>query len=169
MATPGTVLVSITRLEAAYLAELVEQFADLVASPVAGSADPALDRLTPDAYSDDAEAAREFRRLTRGDLLSRRAEDATMLIDTLRSDGEIPAPQDVDPDTAGEEIALALDATQSTAWMRTLSAVRLVMASRLGIETEADAAEVSADPRFGVYEWLGYRLDTLVTALDSVD
>ena len=55
--------------------------------------------------------------------------------------------------------------------MRTLAAVRLVVASRLGIETEDDDAEARADDdedgRFGVYDWLGFRLDGIVQALDD--
>ena len=59
------------------------------------------------------------------------------------------------PDT--DVVDLALSPDDARAWMRTLAAIRLVVASRLGIETEDDHDE--DDPRFGVYDWLGYRLD----------
>ena len=39
------------------------------------------------------------------------------------------------------------------------------LATRLGV-AEADDHD-SADPRFGIYDWLGYRLDGLVGALDD--
>jgi hypothetical protein len=57
---------------------------------------------------------------------------------------------------------IALDEDGVRAWMRTLTAIRLVIASRLGIEDEDDRDE--ADPRFGVYDWLGYRLEGLLQA-----
>ena len=43
-----------------------------------------------------------------------------------------------------------------------LAAIRLVLATRLGIRSEEDHDE--DDPRFGIYDWLGYRLDGLVQA-----
>ena len=51
------------------------------------------------------------------------------------------------------------------AWLRTLAAIRLVLASRLGIEVAED--HDPDDPRFGIYDWLGYRLDGLVAAVDD--
>ena len=50
--------------------------------------------------------------------------------------------------------------------MRTLTAIRLVIASRLGIEDEDDRDE--DDPRFGVYDWLGYRLEGLHAGVRAV-
>jgi hypothetical protein len=41
--------------------------------------------------------------------------------------------------------------------------VRLVMATRLGITTEEEQDD---DPRFGVYNWLGFRLEGLLQAID---
>ena len=51
------------------------------------------------------------------------------------------------------------------ALLRTLAAIRLVLASRLGVDDE-DTHD-NDDPRFGIYDWLGYRLDALLTALDE--
>ena len=62
-----------TRMEAAHLAGLVTQFAELLEdADDAPPDDPAIARLVPDAYADDAEAAQEFRDLTERDLLDRR-------------------------------------------------------------------------------------------------
>ncbi len=44
---------------------------------------------------------------------------------------------------------------------------RLVLATRLGIRSDDD--HDPADPRFGVYDWLGYRLDGLVQAATADD
>nr|WP_246383526.1 DUF2017 family protein [Microbacterium proteolyticum] len=122
--------------------------------------DPAVTRLLPDAYPDDQAASREFRRLTGGDLLERRGQDAATVLRTLGIDGADLDPTS-DPDAT---IAVALGEGEALAWMRTLSAVRLVLATRLGIQTEDD--HQPDDPRFGVYDWIGYRLDGLMIALD---
>ncbi len=60
---------------------------------------------------------------------------------------------------------LRLDPEDLQAWLRTLAAIRLVLATRLGIKTEDDHDE--DDPRFGIYDWLGYRLDGLVRAAEA--
>ncbi len=164
MSAPVAVLV-LSRLEAAHLTALTLQFSDLVSASAPAAHDPAVARLVPDAYRDDAEAAQEFRSLTEGDLLQRRADDAALVLASLRSDGDVLDPTQLGDEDATVEYAVALDAEHAGAWLRTLSALRLVLASRLGIESETD--EDSADPRFGVYDWLGYRLDGLVRALED--
>ena len=45
------------------------------------------------------------------------------------------------------------------------AAVRLVLASRLGIEHEGDTG--SGDPRFVLYEWVGVLLDAIVRTVDG--
>jgi len=145
-------------IEAAQLAELITQFIELLADADT-RADPALARLVPDAYRDDPAAAREFRRLTEADLLGRRVADAQAMRESLAS----VASRATDAGSSRRPVRLELDAAQSGAWMRTLAALRLVLASRLGIDDEDDHDD---DPRFGVYDWLGYRLELLVQALD---
>ena len=82
------------------------------------------------------------------------------MLRTLGIDGA-----DLDPASDHDAtIAVALGESEAQAWMRTLSAVRLVLATRLGIQTEDD--HKPDDPRFGVYDWIGYRLEGLITALD---
>lgn len=156
------VVLEISRLEAAHLAGLVEQFVELLVASDMGAeqhADPALARLVPDAYPDDADAAREFREITQSDLLARREADARALLATLpAADGA------ADGDDPADVLVLPLDPESVRAWMRTLTAVRLVLASRLGIESEDDHDE--DDPRFGTYDWLGFRLDGLIQAAD---
>jgi hypothetical protein len=153
------VVLEISGLEALHLAGIVGQFRDLLAD-TRSAADPAVTRLLPDAYPDDEAASREFRRLTGGDLLERRGQDAATVLRTLGIDGADLDPTS-DPDAT---IAVALGEGEALAWMRTLSAVRLVLATRLGIHTEDD--HQPDDPRFGVYDWIGFRLDGLMTALD---
>jgi len=156
----------LSAIEAANLTDLVEQFAELVAdSTDAGTIDdPAVARLVPDAYRDDPDAAGEFRRLTQRDLLRRRSGDAGVVLATLLRDGEPVTPATLEPGQERDRIVVTLDAEQLRAWLRTLAAVRLVLASRLGVVDEDDHAD--DDSRFGVYDWLGYRLETLVRAAD---
>lgn len=152
------VVLEISGLEALHLAGIVGQFRDVV-TDTRRADDPAVARLLPDAYPDDDEATQEFRRLTGDDLLGRRASDAEVVLRTLGMDGG--ARDDGDPDAT---LTIALGEEEAMSWMRTLSAVRLVMATRLGIRSEDD--HQPDDPRFGIYDWIGYRLDGLVTALD---
>lgn len=161
--TPRLVVLEITRLEAAHLAGLVTQFAELVDAPDTTSGDPAIDRLVPDAYDDDADAAREFRSLTQDDLLANRRRDAATVLSSLQDAAEIP--DDPDDPVLMETVEIGLDPEAAHAWLRTLAAIRLVLATRLGITTPQD--HDPDDPRFGIYEWLGYRLDGLVAALDD--
>lgn len=160
--TPRTVVMQITRLEAAHLSGLVGQFADLLRESEPGSADPAIARLVPPAYDDDV-AAREFRSLTQADLLDRRSADAGVVLASLSAASQLP--EDPDDPALLEETEIRLDPATAHAWLRTLAAVRLVLATRLGV-AEADDHD-SADPRFGIYDWLGYRLDGLVGAMDD--
>ncbi|OZB81123.1 DUF2017 family protein [Microbacterium sp. 13-71-7] len=154
--TGSGIHVPMQSIEARHLAELVEQFLDLLRETEIG-ADAALNRLTPAVYPEDPDASAEFADATSADLLDRRAADARVVQAGLGSLGEEPEPR--------EELVLA--PSEVDAWLRTLAALRLVIASRLGIED--DPAPDPDDPRLGVYEWLGYRLDLLVEAADELD
>ncbi|MDL5350404.1 DUF2017 domain-containing protein [Microbacterium sp. zg-YB36] len=163
------VVLELTLIEGAHLADLVTQFADLLADrPADGTTvpdDPAIARLVPDAYREDAEAAREFRALTSADLLDRRLDDAGAVLQDLSPDGVPLDASNLDDDTLMHTFVVRLPPERSRAWLRTLNALRLVLATRLGIDTEDDHA--AGDPRFAIFDWLGYRLDGLVAALDD--
>ena len=157
------VVLEVARLEAAHLAGLVGQFAQLLRESAPDDGDPAIARLVPTAYADDEDAAREFRSLTQADLLDRRASDAGLVLASLQDAAEIP--EDPDDPARLEQVEIRLAPETAQAWLRTLAAVRLVLATRLGVVEEDDHEH--DDPRFGVYDWIGYRLDGLVAALDS--
>lgn len=164
--TEAHLVMRLTTIEVAQLSDLVATFADLVAgSADADVDDPALARLAPDAYPDDPEAGSEFRRLTRGDLLDRRREDAGTVLRILDPSGDVPSLSALDDETAALPRTVSLDSRDVPAWMRTLAAVRLVLASRLGIEHEGDTG--SGDPRFVLYEWVGVLLDAIVRTVDG--
>lgn len=160
MTGPG-IRVPMQTIEAQQLADLVAQFLDLLRDSHDGgqvSGPTVLDRLTPAVYPQDPAASAEFAEATAADLLDRRAADARIVRDALEAvpDGAAPLPAE-----------LVIRGDDVDAWLRTLAALRLVIASRLGIEDEPGPDP--EDPRLGVYEWLGYRLELLVESADAWD
>ena len=161
------VVLELTRIEAVHLRGLVDQFVDLLAGTPDAAADPAVRRLVPSAYPEDAAAAAQFRASTQPELLRRRTDDAAVVLADLAVAGHAEDLSDDVPDRALAEFVVPLDRDHTDAWLRTLAAVRLVLASRLGIASEDDGDP--DDPRYGVYEWLGYRLDGLTRAASTDD
>lgn len=142
------------KVEAEMLTDLVTQLTEVVGAD--NDDDPAMRRLSPDVYPDDPSAANEFRRLTQADLNDRRAADAGRVLAGLTG-----TPQE---GAQGDSVDVALSNEDVNAWMRTLAALRLVVASRLGVDEEDDRDK--DDPRFGIYDWLAYRLEALIEATD---
>lgn len=162
--TDREIVLSMALLEGIHLSQLVEDFRELI-GPERDLADPAIARLTPSPYPDDAEAAEAFASSTRDELLDRRVLEA----DTVRIGLSAFA---VDTDALTEEDALAaretvIVDTDIDAWLRTLTAIRFVVAARLGIVT--DDQHDDEDDRFGIYDWLGYRLELLIQAADDLE
>jgi len=167
----GAATASFTDLERELLSDLATQVIELLGEPpdaefagIGGgdalSADPAIARLLPDAYRDDAEASREFRRFTENSLAARKVANARALIGALAESGEIE---------------LGADAQQ--AWLRALTDIRLIIASRLGIENDDD-------PHYGdeaidapdadlmmrdIYDWLGMVQGSLIEAIGAIE
>lgn len=153
----------ITVIEEFHLARLVEDFIELVGES-RNTGDPAIDRLTPTPYPEDSEAATEFADATRDDLLDHRLADARRVRAEL---AEFPA--GIDSLTEADalemrEILIPIDSID--AWLRTLTAIRLVIAERLGITSDDQAGE---DGRYDVYEWVGYRLELIIQAADEAE
>lgn len=162
---PGSLVLELTRIEAVHLRGLVDQFVGLLSDTTDAAADPAVSRLVPSAYPDDESADAQFRSTTEAELLRRRTDDAATVLADLMEAGDVARPQEMATADALVELSIVLDREGTGAWLRTLAAVRLVLASRLGIVSEDD--HDPADPRYGVYEWLGYRLDGLSRAASS--
>jgi hypothetical protein len=123
------------------------------------SEDPVLKRLFPTAYPHDSAASSDFRRFTERDLRAQKVAEAQVVLDRLDA-------------TAFGAHDLKIPREEVEAWLRTLTSVRLAVATRLGI-TDADTAERLAelpedDPRsflVSVYDWLGFAQETMVNAL----
>lgn len=148
-------------LEGIHLARIVADFRELVGED-RDVVDPAIARLTPNAYPDDPAASLDFSETTRDDLLDRRVDDANVVAEAL-------AGFDVDIDSLSQEDALAqrtivIADAELDAWLRTLAAIRLVLASRLGVTEEEQDTD---DERYAVYDWLGFRLESLIQAADE--
>jgi hypothetical protein len=130
---------------------------DLDRQLAAGAGDSALprslDRLFPDAYPDDAEASAEFRRFTETELVDHKRRNAATVLRALES----PSRK-----------AIAVSDEDAQGWLRSLTDLRLTLASRLGIEEDGDEGRMSwLDPNRQVYVWLGYLQETLVRAIES--
>ena len=182
----GRILGVFSPLEAELLRTLVSQVVELVRDeaperkvsddpleslldlegPLSKPDDPVLARLLPDAYSDDEDAAGEFRRFTERTLRDQKAEQGRLVVTDLEEAG---LSGEVDADD--EPIELDLAAEQSQVWLRCLTDVRLALATRLGVEQDDEEYWESLsddDPRVymhDVYDWLGYVQETLVQAL----
>lgn len=161
--TDAQIVSSFALVEGMHLLQLVDEFRSLLGAD-RDLTDPAVRRLTPSPYPDDASAAEAFADGTRDDLLARRLLDA----DTVRlalTEFEVDA-DGVSEDAAIAQLELSIAERDVDAWLRTLTAIRLVIAQRLDITS--DDPHGDTDARFGVYDWLGYRLEVLIQAADEL-
>ncbi len=134
--------------------------------PTTAPDDPVLARLFPTAYTEDDEAAGEFRRFTETELRGGKADNAAAVIDTLEDAG-LPTQLEGEAMT----IDVELDHGGAMRWMKSMTDMRLALASRLDI-TEGDEDYWDSlgddDPRVHVhdiYDWLGFLQESLVRAV----
>ena len=163
-------LVELLRNEAAVPRHDIDPFESLMdfSGPTTEPEDPVLARLFPTAYSDDEEAAAEFRRYTEAGLRDGKAAGAASVIDTLEEAG-LPT------ELTEEGLVIDVEIDQATAetWLRTFTDLRLALATRLGVEDGDEdvwLAMPDDDPRsqaYDIYHWLGLLQETLVEALGS--
>ena len=122
--------------------------------------DPAIERLFPDIYPEDPDAAADLRSLTEDDLKQAKLDQAKTVLENLLE--------------AGGEVRLAEE--EADVWLRALTDVRLALGTRLGITDDSDieseldeaVARNPTSPRVGqlsVYAYLTYLQESLVGAL----
>lgn len=117
--------------------------------------DPVLARLFPEGYSDDPDAAAEFRRYTDDSVREQKRTAAETVSAGL-------------PESRGHVV---LDGEQAQTWLRALNDVRLALGTRLEVTEEAHdefARMAPDDPRYpghAAYDWLSFLQETLVRAL----
>lgn len=165
--TPDSLTLTLTLIEGMHLARLVDDFIDLIQVETTDS-DPAMARLAPNPYPGDPAASQEFRGASEQTLLDRRIVDARVVARALAP--SLPDPEESDHEMWDDDAALAaitvtVGVEEIDAWLRTLTAIRLVLATRLDIADEND--QDPEDPRFGVYDWLGYRLELFIEAVEE--
>lgn len=121
--------------------------------------DPALRRLFPNPYPQDAHAAADYRRFTENDSRRRKIDDAQLVGTTLLAGPPLRVP------------VLEVDS-----WLKTLNALRLVLASRLGIDDAESMDEVQElpddDPRAmlaAIMDWLAYLQGVLIELTEPED
>ena len=121
--------------------------------------DPVLKRLFPDAYPQDPAATADFRRFTERNLKATKVAEARVVLNRLAT-----------TELGARDLKIPREEVES--WLRTLTSVRLAVATRLGIQDAAAADELAAlpdeDPRsfmVSVYDWLGFAQETLIAAL----
>jgi hypothetical protein len=142
-------------------ADPLEELVGLTSAPVDTPTDPALQRLLPDAYSADDEAAGEFRRLTEGDVRTTKSIALQQILTSLEAASA----------TRSGASSLDLDESAVNAWLPALTDVRLTVASRLGIDEAVDLEREAAEPgtvrhdEIALYDWLSWLQDALVRAV----
>lgn len=171
---PGGVQILFDVEEASMLNQLVHQLILLIQShssmvldpdplfaslEVGGSdeipTDPALARLFPDAFDDEDEAA-AFRRVTEQGLINRKLQDAMRVVSDIGHTDEAEF----------EPVGVVIDTASFPAWARTITAVRLAIAARIGLESAEDHARlVDDDVTRGtvlVFDWLAALLEAVL-------
>jgi len=116
--------------------------------------DPALARLFPNAYLDDAEAASDFRRFTEPDLRRKKLACVRDVLAQLQTFEEVSS----------------LDSNQGQNWLLSLNDLRLVLGTRIGVgeqDEEEDEPELDPerDPGYFLYDYLTYLQGTLIELL----
>ena len=151
--TPAGINLVFTGAEADLLASVAEQLSELLDGYEDRDGDPALERLLPDGYRENAEDAEEFRRFTQTELVDEKVAGARGIADALK------------PRTAKGMASVTLRHPEAVAWLRSLNDIRLALAARLGIVDEGSPPPLD-DNGYAIYIWLGQVQFLLLRAVD---
>jgi hypothetical protein len=124
--------------------------------PTSPPEDVVLQRLLPDAYSGDDQAAAEFRRFTERGLRDGKVSDAKRVLAALEGSSAV-------------DDGITLEPDDQLSWLRALNDLRLAIGTRLDIKEEDDYGVWEKlpddDPRrltYDLYDWLGYLQSALL-------
>ncbi len=113
--------------------------------------DPALRRLFPPAYSDDADLEAEYRRLMGDELMEKHLGALAVIEETVESE--------------------RLTEEQAHSWLAALNDLRLVLGTRLDVSEEMLGDEVDPSdpqaPALALYGYLSWLQEQMVDALSS--
>ncbi len=162
--------------------QLVELLGGAREATELAASDPAIRRLLPDAYTDDPEAAEEFRRFTADALLEAKMHCAVLVRDALanlqgrgdvlpspsqsaRTDG--PDGPDGADGTDSPELVV-IDAPAVFSWLRALTDLRLTLAERLQMSPEGEIHLAGEEAEFlnDLYDWLGMVQESFIYSID---
>jgi len=152
-ATPAGITVTFTHDEAELLVDLAGQIETFLGGYEDLADDPAMQRLLPDGYRDNAEDAAEFRRFTQSELVDEKVAGAHTIIESLTAR------------TVKGMVPLTLTAAEAFAWLRSLNDIRLALATRMGIVDET-SRPATDDNTYAIYLWLGQVQYSLLHAVD---
>lgn len=114
--------------------------------PDEDATDPAVERLFPNPYPHDAQAAADYRRFTENDHRRHKMADARTMRHSLSTG-----------------LPVRITEPEIGPWLKTLNALRLVLATRLGLDDDDAVHELRQlpddDPRVmmgAVMDWLAY-------------
>lgn len=122
--------------------------------------DPALARLFPNAYEESDDAA-AYRRVTEQGLVNRKLQDAMRVTTDLGLGAGVPFDAD--------SVEVDITAGSLPTWARTITALRLAMAARIGLDSAADHDRLldEEDTRGTVlvFDWLAAILDSVLAVM----
>jgi hypothetical protein len=169
----SAIAVELSMVERLLLSRLLEQLIEVLADRT----DPAMARLLPNAYPDDAEAAADFYRFTADGLTERKVASARAVLAAISGDaGALPAGLHVlqprvhqPPENDAAQRPIVLVEPAPAQWLHALTDLRLTIANRLGIAADGDVGRTDEDamPLQHSYYWLGELQEQLVEALES--
>ncbi|QAY72733.1 DUF2017 family protein [Agromyces protaetiae] len=143
--------------EAMLLSELADQVDSVLL--LGTDDDPALGRLLPNAYPDDAEAAHDYTRYTRESLVDGKRQAAQQVRDATNVEG------------GDRLVEIELDQVQAWGWLTFLTDLRLILAERVGIGEEGtpEEDEQRDDYLRAAYEWAGFVQGSMLEVLDPTE
>jgi hypothetical protein len=155
---PGSWVIRLEADEREVLATVIGQLDELIEHAQTGSESSVVNRLFPPAFthheSEHEELDNEYQRLMREELITSRRTAITTVINTFES---------------AEGSSVVMDQGGLTSFLQTLNALRVTLASALGVIDDDSAAvadeQSEASPEHHLYMWSGWMLEWIVNAL----